>query len=72
MLVQSMSRGEKSEEAALRVCCALNKHQKPFTDSEILKECVLEVATALFKVFLYQQEVVQEEQTFWLMTTKII
>lgn len=39
---------EKSAESALRVAWTLNKHQKPFSDSEIVKECVLEVATALF------------------------
>lgn len=49
MLVKSMSGQEKSIEAALRVCWTLNKHQKPFTDSEIVKECMLEVATALFE-----------------------
>ncbi|KAL4153601.1 hypothetical protein QTP88_001485 [Uroleucon formosanum] len=44
-----MSEQEKSTEAALRVCWVLNKHQKPFSDSEIAKECMLEVATALFQ-----------------------
>lgn len=48
LLVRCMSEQEKSTEAALRVCWALNKHQKPFSDSEIVKECMLEVATALF------------------------
>nr|XP_022911991.1 general transcription factor II-I repeat domain-containing protein 2-like [Onthophagus taurus] len=43
-----MSEQEKSAEAALRVCWTLNKHQKPFSDSEIMKECMLEVASALF------------------------
>ncbi|XP_025416189.1 general transcription factor II-I repeat domain-containing protein 2-like [Sipha flava] len=38
-----------ASEAALRVCWVLNKHQKPFSDSEIVKECMLEVATALFQ-----------------------
>ncbi|KAL4101232.1 hypothetical protein QTP88_021252 [Uroleucon formosanum] len=44
-----MSEQEKSTEAVLRVCWVLNKHQKPFSDSEIVKECMLEVATALFQ-----------------------
>lgn len=48
LLVRCMSEQEKSTEAALRVCWTLNKHQKPFSDSEIVKECMLEVATALF------------------------
>ncbi|KAF2897042.1 hypothetical protein ILUMI_09136 [Ignelater luminosus] len=42
-------RARKSAEAALRVCCTLNKHQKPFLDSEIIKECMLKVARALFE-----------------------
>lgn len=48
LLVRCMSEQEKSAEAALRVCWTLNKHQKPFSDSEIVKECMLDVATALF------------------------
>lgn len=49
ILVRSMSEQEKSADAALRVCWTLNKHQKPFSDSEIIKECMLGVATALFE-----------------------
>lgn len=49
ILVRSMNNQEKSTEAALRVSWKLNKHQKPFSDSEIVKECMLEVATALFE-----------------------
>ncbi|XP_072380943.1 protein FAM200C-like [Diabrotica undecimpunctata] len=44
-----MSDQEKSAEAALRVCWILNKHQKPFSDSEIVKECMLAVANSLFE-----------------------
>ncbi|CAG5042151.1 unnamed protein product [Parnassius apollo] len=44
-----MSDQEKSTEAALRVCWTLNKHQKPFSDSEIVKECMLAAVTALFE-----------------------
>ncbi|CAG4931301.1 unnamed protein product [Parnassius apollo] len=36
-------------EAALRVCWTLNKHQKPFSDSEIVKECMLAAVMALFE-----------------------
>lgn len=39
VLVRSMTGQEKSSEAALRICWKLNKHQKPFSDSEIVKEC---------------------------------
>lgn len=49
ILVRSMNNQEKSTEAALRVSWKLNKHQKPFSDSEIVKECMLEIATALFE-----------------------
>ena len=36
-LIRCMSEHEKSTEAALRACWVLNKHQKPFSDSEIVK-----------------------------------
>lgn len=49
LLVRCMNEQEKSTEAALRVCWTLNKHQKPFSDSEIVKKCMLEVVTALFE-----------------------
>ncbi|XP_049782658.1 general transcription factor II-I repeat domain-containing protein 2-like [Schistocerca cancellata] len=49
LLVRCMSEQEESAEAALRVCGTLSKHQKPFSDSEIMKECMLEVASALFE-----------------------
>ncbi|XP_025411051.1 general transcription factor II-I repeat domain-containing protein 2A-like [Sipha flava] len=39
-LIRCMSEQEKSTEAALRVCWVLNKHQKPFSDSEIVKEYI--------------------------------
>ncbi|KAK4871913.1 hypothetical protein RN001_016037 [Aquatica leii] len=40
LLVRCMSEQEKSIEAALRVCWTLNKHQKQFSDSEIVKDCI--------------------------------
>lgn len=49
LLVRCMSDQEKSTEAALRVCWTLNKHQKPFSDSEVVKECMLAVVTTLFE-----------------------
>jgi len=36
-LLRCMSEHEKSTEAALRACWVLNKHQKPFSDYEIVK-----------------------------------
>ncbi|CAG4949463.1 unnamed protein product [Parnassius apollo] len=44
-----MSDQEKSTKAALCVCWTLNKHKKPFSDSEIVKECMLAAVTALFE-----------------------
>ncbi|KAK4884028.1 hypothetical protein RN001_000299 [Aquatica leii] len=49
LLVRCMSEQEKFLKAALRVCWTLNKHQKRFSDSEILKACMLAVVTALFE-----------------------
>lgn len=49
VMVRSMTNQEKSTEASLRVAWILNKHQKPFSDSEIAKEIMVEVATALFE-----------------------
>ncbi|KAK9738075.1 hypothetical protein QE152_g10192 [Popillia japonica] len=48
LLVRCMSDQEKSAEAALHVCWTLSKHQKPFSDTEIVKKCMLVVA-ALFE-----------------------
>lgn len=47
--LQGMRGQEKSVEFAMRVWRMLNKQQKPFLDSEIVKECMLEVAIALFE-----------------------
>ncbi|GLV37440.1 hypothetical protein CBL_10594 [Carabus blaptoides fortunei] len=49
LLVRCMSEQEKFTEAALRVCWTLNNHQKPFSESEVVKECKSEVATTLFE-----------------------
>jgi hypothetical protein len=44
-----MNEQDKSTEAALHVSWVLNKNQKAFSCSEIVKECMLEVATGLFQ-----------------------
>ncbi|XP_072394967.1 EPM2A-interacting protein 1-like [Diabrotica undecimpunctata] len=49
ILVRCMSDQEKFTEVAFRVCWILNKHQKPFSDSEIVKKCMLAVANSLFE-----------------------
>ena len=39
---------EKAKECFLRIAWILGKHKKPFTDSEIIKECMLETVETLF------------------------
>ncbi|XP_047105094.1 uncharacterized protein LOC124765444 [Schistocerca piceifrons] len=70
-LVCCMSEKEKKMGRSSVTCCwTLSKHQKPFSDSEIMKECMLEVASALFEekkdvvaAIQCQQEEIQEERT---------
>lgn len=47
-LIWCMSEQEKSTEATLRLSWSLNKLHKPFTDFEVVRECMLHVATTLF------------------------
>ena len=39
---------EKATKCSLRIAWILGKHKKPFTDSEIVKECKLETVETLF------------------------
>ena len=39
---------EKATECFLRIAWILGKHKKPFADSEIVKECMLETFQTLF------------------------
>ena len=39
---------EKGTECFLRIAWIFGKHRKPFTDSEIVKECMLETVKTLF------------------------
>ena len=48
ILINSMTVQEKTTERFLRTGWILEKHKKPFTDSEIVKECVLETVENLF------------------------
>lgn len=45
---RSMSEQEKSTEASLRVAWILAKHMVPFSYSEIIKECLIQVSNAVF------------------------
>lgn len=49
MIVKSAIQQECGTEASLRVAWVLGKHKKPFTNTEIVKECMNEVAIALFE-----------------------
>jgi len=44
----AMSKQEKCTKASMHVFWILAKHMKPFTDADIVKECVIEVANTLF------------------------
>ena len=48
ILVNSMTVQEKATECFLRIAWILGKHRKPFTDLEIVKECMFETVEALF------------------------
>lgn len=49
VIVRSATQQERATEASLRVAWVLGKHKKPFSDSEIVKECMNEIAIALFE-----------------------
>lgn len=44
-----MTEQEKCGEASLRISWTLAKHMKPFTDADIVKECMLEAGNVLFE-----------------------
>ncbi|XP_044133327.1 zinc finger BED domain-containing protein 5-like [Bufo gargarizans] len=44
-----MSQQEKTTESSLRVAWILGRHKKPFSDAEIVKECMVEVVEAMFE-----------------------
>ena len=46
--INSMTVQEKAAECSLRIAWILEKHKSPFTDSEIVKECMLETVETLF------------------------
>jgi hypothetical protein len=49
MMNRAMTEQEKCSEASLRISWTLAKHMKPFSDADIVKECMLEVGNALFE-----------------------
>ena len=49
VIVRSATQQERATEASFRVAWVLGKHKKPFSDSEIVKECMNEIASALFE-----------------------
>ena len=48
ILINSMIVEETATECSLRIAWILGKHKKPFTDLEIVKECMLETVQTLF------------------------
>lgn len=48
ILNKAMSEQEKCTEAFMRILWILAKHMKPFTDADIIKECMVEAGIALF------------------------
>jgi zinc finger BED domain-containing protein 5/7/8/9 len=48
VFVKTFSTAERATEASLRIAWKLGQRMKPFSDSEIVKECMLEAAEALF------------------------
>ena len=48
ILKRSMSEQERCAEASLRISWVLAKHMAPFSHAEIVKECLIEAADALF------------------------
>ncbi|CAH0731336.1 unnamed protein product, partial [Brenthis ino] len=46
---RSMTEQEKCGEASLRISWTLAKHMKPFTDADIVKECMLAAGNVLFE-----------------------
>lgn len=49
ILVTFMTQQQKATEASLRVAWILGKHKKPFSDAEIIKQCMNEVMDTLFE-----------------------
>jgi hypothetical protein len=49
IIKRSVTEQEKCAEASLRVSWVLAKHMKPFTDANIVKECMLAAGDALFE-----------------------
>ena len=48
ILASTMTAQEKATECSLRIAWILGKHKKPFTDAEVVKECMIQTAETLF------------------------
>lgn len=49
IMSRTMTAQEKCVEASLRISWTLAKHMKPFSDADIVKECLIEAGNALFE-----------------------
>ena len=48
VLANTMTAQEKATECSLRIVWILGKHKKPFSDAEIVRECMIQMAETLF------------------------
>ena len=48
ILANTMTAQEKATECSLRIAWILGRHKKPFTDAEVVKECMIQTAETLF------------------------
>jgi len=64
-----MSEQEKGTEASMRISWILAKHTKPFTDADIIKECMVEAGNALFDS---KNDIMETINTYLLTCVKVI
>lgn len=60
VIVRSATQQERATEASLRVAWVLGKHKKPFTDAEVVKECMNEIAIALYEGTQFKDDITVE------------
>ena len=48
VLANTMTAQEKATECSLTMACILGKHKKPFSDAEIVSECMIQIAETVF------------------------
>ena len=48
VFANTMTAQEKATECSLRIAWILGKHKKPFSDAEIVSECMIQIAETVF------------------------